>query len=365
MRIERIELKNFRNIDALDIDRLKGVVFFTGENGSGKTNILESISIASQLKSFRNADDRDMIKWDEKGFFIAVTDGNNNSYEVGFSSEEERVKKKTKFNGNHIVKASEYYSRLLTVFYGPEDNSLINGTHENRRKYIDSVIAKTSSEYIRVLNEFRKIITSRNALLKEIKENRKKEAELDIWDSMFADRAFRIIEKRNSVMNSFSSYFRNSYEKISGMNEIPDIVYRPNMNEKEASEILEKLEKGRKKDIAFGSSLQGPHRDHYCFMKKNLEISSYGSQGQIRIAAIALKSAEKRLIEEIKNEKAILIVDDIFSELDEKRRENLVTELGSGNQVFFSMVRADESIKKRFEDMVSYEVIGGKVRLCI
>ena len=354
MRIERIELKNFRNIDALDIDRLKGVVFFTGENGSGKTNILESISIASQLRSFRNAEERDMIKWDEKGFFISVKDEKNNSYEVGFSSESERVRKRTKVNGNQIAKASEYYSRLLTVFYGPEDNSLINGTHETRRKYIDSVIAKTSTEYIRLLNEFRKILTSRNALLKEIKENRKKESELDIWDSLFSDRALKIIEKRRSVMDSFSVHFRSSYEKISDMNEIPDIVYKPNLIEKDISSISERIEKGRKKDIAFGSSLQGPHRDHYCFMNKDMEISSYGSQGQIRIAAIALKSAENKLVEEVKNEKSILIVDDIFSELDEDSRHIVFSIIDKQQTIITS---AEEELLPRFKEIHGASII--------
>ena len=365
MRIERLELKNFRNIDALDISDLKGVVFFTGENGSGKTNILESISIASQLKSFRNADDRDMIQWNEDGFFVSITDDKKNTYEVGFSNQEEKLKKKTKMNGNEVIKASDYYSRLMTVCCGPEDAALVNGTHESRRKYIDSVIAKMSGEYIRLLNEFRKILTSRNTLLKEIKEGRKKESDLDVWDDIFSDRASIIMKKRHSCMDVFSVQFRKSYERISDMKEIPDIVYRPNMNDFDSGSIFKSLEKGRKKDIAFGSSLHGPHRDHYLFVKNDMEISSYGSQGQIRIAAIALKCAEKRMIEEVKNEKSILVVDDIFSELDEKRRGKLVTELSSGNQVFFSMVKADESICRSFDDIDIYEVSSGKVRLCI
>ena len=173
------------------------------------------------------------------------------------------------------------------------------------------------------------------------------------------------MEKRRAAMEFFSIHFRSSYERISDMNEIPDIRYLPNMQECDSRAIAGKIERGRKKDIAFGSSLQGPHRDRYCFMKKDMEISSYGSQGQIRIAAIALKSAERKLVEEVKNEKAILIVDDIFSELDERRRGNLVTELGSVNQVFFSMVRADEAIWNRFDDIDIYEVSGGKVRLCV
>ncbi len=361
MRIESLDIKNFRNIELLNIGSLKGVNFFTGENGSGKTNILESISIASNLKSFRNAEDRDMIKWEQNFFHISVKDEMNNSYEVGYSLEDEKIRKRTRLNGNQIQKASDFYSKLITVFFGPDDAVLVNGSPDKRRRYIDSVIAKVSSEYIRSLNEFKKIVSSRNALLKEIREKRKKESDLDVWDNLFSERASFIMEKRNSIMCSFSSHFMKSYDRISEMTDIPEMVYKPSIENFDRSYVLKSIERNRKKDIFTGSTLLGPHRDNYLFMKNSLDISSYASQGQIRIAAIALKCAEKNLIENIKNEKSVLVVDDVFSELDEKRRKTLVSELSQGNQVFFSMVKIDEKLKNQFEDISMFEVHGGKV----
>ena len=180
MRIEKINLHNFRNFEVMEIGNISRIVFFTGENGSGKTNILESISIISQLKSFRNAGDRDMIKWDNNSFHISITDDNRNEYEVGYSDEEEKIKKKIKLNGNRIARASDFYSRLLTVFFGPDDLVLIKGTPEIKRRYVDSVIAKMKPDYIKLLGDFKKILISRNSIIKEIKENKRNESCLDI-----------------------------------------------------------------------------------------------------------------------------------------------------------------------------------------
>jgi DNA replication and repair protein RecF len=363
MRIENLYVKNFRNIKFLNIENFRGVNFFIGENGSGKTNILESISIASNLKSFRNADDRDMITWDQNVFHISVKDEMGNCYEVGFSHEEGKIKKRTRLNGNQVKKASDFYSRLLTVFFGPDDNVLVNGSPEKKRRYIDSVIAKVSNDYILSLNELRKIVSSRNIILKEIKERRKKESDLDIWDNLFAEKSSFVINKRKQIIIPFSSNFKESYENISDMVDIPEIVYKPSIDSTDRSHILQTIEKNRKKDILSGTTLLGPHRDNYYFMKDSMDISSYASQGQIRIAAITLKCAEKNLIENIKKEKSILVVDDVFSELDDKRRMKLVSELSQGNQVFFSMVKVDEKIKARFEDISLFEVNEGKVSL--
>ena len=145
------------------------------------------------------------------------------------------------------------------------------------------------------------------------------------------------------------------------MSEIPDFLYKPSLRSPDKEEILKDLQKNRKRDISAGTTLVGPHRDNYVFQKEDKDISSYGSQGQIRIAAVSLKNAERRMIEEIKKDKAVLIIDDIFSELDEKRRKKLVFELSEGNQIILSMVNIEEEAKNWFPDISVYEVKKGEI----
>lgn len=361
MFIRNLELKTFRNYQILNIDNIKNVNFFIGTNGSGKTNILESISYISHLKSFRNVSEKDIIKWDNDCFYISMTDDKKNKYEVGCHIEDGKLKKKIKINGDIVNRLSLFYSKVMTVFFCPDDAHIINGNPDPRRRYFDSVIAKADNDYIKTLSDFKKILSSRNFILKEIRIGKKKEKELDIWDSLFAEKAEKIILSRESFNSVFSDLFRESYRKISDKNDIPSIKYSPNMDVFDKDKILSTLHNNRQKDIVIGTSHCGPHRDDFVIEMNEKNMKFCGSQGQIRTAAISLKNAEKYFIEKETGDKSILIVDDVFSELDAKRKSNLVSELSSGNQVFFSMVKIDESVISNYNDLIVYNVEDGKV----
>ena len=365
MIIKKAVLKNFRNFDFLEIEFNNEMNFITGSNGSGKTNILESLSIVSQLKSFRNAEERSVIKWEKDGYHILSETEDGIIFEIGCGIFEGKIKKKVKINSSHISKISDYYGLIKTVSFSPDDGEIITGSPDIRRKYFDSEISKTDKEYLNDIYEFRKINNSRNKILKEIREKgtfSSKDEELDIWDDMYALKSFNIINKRYFFINAFKDFFQKSYEYISGGTENINISYNSFFENNSYEEIKKILKKNRIKDILYGSSTKGPHRDIYNFKNINgLFFETYASQGQKRAAAISVKNSEKKYLESISGIKCILLVDDVFSELDEKRRLNMVKELCAGNQVLFTMVKVDDSFIDIFKNCRIFDVEKGIV----
>jgi len=365
MIIKKAVLKNFRNFELLDICFNSEMNFITGSNGSGKTNIIESISVLSQLKSFRNADERSIIKWGSDSYFISLESDDGSIFDVGCGNYGGKLKKRVKINGTHITRISDYYGKIKTVSFSPDDSEIINGSPDARRKYFDSVISKTDNEYLNDIYDFRKINVSRNKVLKEIREKGDfncKGEELDIWDEMFSLKTFNIIKKRFLFIDEYKELFQSSYEYITGGSEHIYISYSSTFKDCSADDIKKGLKKNRIKDILNGSSLRGPHRDQYFFKNEDgLFFETFASQGQKRAAAISVKNAEKKYLEKKTSGKCILLVDDVFSELDEKRRLNMVKELCSGNQVLFTMVHIDEYYTEIFKNCRIFDVEKGSV----
>jgi DNA replication and repair protein RecF len=351
MILKKVELKKFRNFETLNVSLSEGINFFIGSNGSGKTNFLEGISVLSQLRSFRTNEDKDLIKWGEKGFYIRAEDNDSISYEFGSYIEDLNLRKRAKIDGIQIKKISEFYSKVLTVSYCPDDAFIISGNPDLRRRYFDSVMSKIDKSYICHLSDYKRIIFSRNKVLKEIRDGLKSENDLDIWDEILAEKSVKIVNSRSEFIDSFKSYFFESYNSISDKGDSPDLKYCPNITSLIIEEHIDHLRKLRKKDIIIGASTHGPHRDDFIFFNNNISFKSFASQGQKRTAAIALKNAEKIYIENRTGVKSILLVDDVFSELDERRKINLIETLCQGNQVLFTAVDVERSILEKFKNI--------------
>ena len=342
MYLTELSCKNFRNYPELCVNFSPEINFITGKNGTGKTNILEAIAVCSHIKSFRNVSDSDMMRWHTDNYYCSsrVHTDVVHRYEVGCSIEKERLKKRVKIDGREINRISDYYGKLQTVVFSPVDINLVNGAPEIRRRFIDSVISKTDPVYLENLNEFRKILMSRNRLLKSLRERKTSDTrQLDVFDALFAEKASYIIKKRRAFIEIFQMLFSESYRKI-GLNDSgPDIKYIESINVDSDNDIVTSLISRRQKDIMSGNTGAGPQRDDIRLqMSENIHFTSYASQGQRRTAGIALKAAEFSYLEKKLSTKAIILVDDIFSELDEERRANMVKILSRGNQVIFTMV---------------------------
>lgn len=355
MEISELTIRNFRNFDFLKIKFSGSINFIIGDNGSGKTNLLEAISVAATLKSFRNNIDADMIKWGSDSYFCRadLKDSENSVFEVGCMNSTTGLKKKVKIDGAQILKSSDYYGKFLTVVFSPIDINLVNGSPEVRRKYFDSVISKYDNEYMKTLSEFKKILFSRNQLLKKMRTDTESFDELNVWDKFFIEKAEIITKKRKSFIESFNNIFEKTYESIaeeSNMDSRPGINFFSSFDVLSDDDLKQLMLKNRKKDIITGTTNSGPHRDDYIISNRNsVKFTSFASQGERRTASIAVKISEKIIIEKATSGKCVLLVDDIFSELDEKRRANMIDLLRGGNQVIFTV--SSGSTVNSFSDM--------------
>jgi len=341
MFVNSIVLKKFRNYETLDLGFSSGINVIVGPNGSGKTNILEAVSVAANIRSFRGAADADMVKWGEESYFCRLTLSGSafKELEIGYSSVPGTIRKKAKVDGCEIHRASDYFGRLLTVIYSPGDTLIISGPPEVRRRFFDAIIARVDREYLPLIGEFKKILASRNRLLKALLEKRTRVSELDVWDEMLATSSSGIVNKRMDFLESFTPSFIGAYQRIAKQDGVPGLRYHGTLGEGSVYEIREKISASRRRDIAAGMTTAGPHRDDYVLYHENgRPFSSCSSQGQKRTASIALKNAERLFIEKATGERVVLMVDDVFSELDPERRENLVDSLQGDNQVIFTMV---------------------------
>ncbi|TFH41895.1 MAG: DNA replication/repair protein RecF [Chrysiogenales bacterium] len=351
MHIKDLTARNFRNYSELHITFSPEINFIIGRNGVGKTNILEAISIASNIKTFRNIHDSEIIKWKEDAYYCSVTMGGgyDSLFEVGCIHVPNSVKKKLKIDGKEIKSASEYYGRLLTVILSPNDINIINGNPDTRRRFFDGAISKIDTSYFKILGDFKKILASRNSLLKHSRNSVHEKQQLDVWDIIFSEKASHLMKRRREFSENFTSIFQKHYADIAEDDEVPFIRYKGSCESENSDDIFKQLVKNRERDHIIRSTIIGPQRDDYIIENKDsVRFVNYASQGQRRTAAVTLKVSECVMIEEHTNKRAVILVDDIFSELDEKRRLKIIDILRRGNQIIFTMVHYEPEKLFRF-----------------
>ncbi|MFH0975575.1 MAG: DNA replication/repair protein RecF [Spirochaetota bacterium] len=345
MFIKELAVRNFRNYTKAFFEFSPGINLIAGPNAAGKTNILESISVIANLRSFRNISDHEIIKWGETSYHCSLILGGVSfeKFEIGCSVFSGNIQKKAKIDGIVKKKISDYYGKFLTVIFSPEDINLISGPPEARRKFIDGIISKTDAGYLDTLSDFKRILAARNKLLRDIREKRQgRSSELDVWDDMLAVRSSVILKKRIEFLKNYNSSFTDSGRRISGNEETPYIEYNASLSSFEENDILKKFHQTRDKDIITGFTGIGPHRDDFTLLyKKGILFKDCASQGQKRTAAVSLKIAEYRFIENQTKEKAVVLIDDIFGELDEKRKDRLMDVVKDGNQILITAVNPD------------------------
>ena len=366
MYIQKVILKNFRNYENMSIEFSPSLNIIFGYNGTGKSNILEALSVASTLRSFRNNHDQDMIRWGKSDYYCSaeVADNEEKLFEVGCMVHDSRMRKKAKIDNKEIKNIFEYYGRLLTVIFSPWDINIINGAPDLRRRFIDSVISKIDITYLEDLSDFKKILLSRNRYLKALRDNKAGDLrELDVWDQLFAEKSSRIIQRRYGFISEFREMFMKSYAGISGEDGSPCLSYHASLDETDQEYISRKLMELRNRDLILGSTCIGPQRDDFILKNtQGIHFTNYASQGQRRTAAICLKIAECEAVESTNNKRAVIMIDDVFSELDEERRANMIDLLHRDNQIIITMVDRS-SIDTAFRETRDYNIShGGTVK---
>ena len=330
MYIKEINLKNFRCYENADLKFSSGTNIIYGLNAAGKTNILEAVYLFCTGRSHRRALIEEMIK---EGCDLSEIIIKFKSYNRDFSGSlkfSKDKKKLLKINSAEIKKLSEISNYINIVMFSPEDLSIIKGFPSERRRFADMAISQIKPVYLKLLNDYIKTVAQRNSLLKNINSTGKGEEMLDVWDEAMAELASSIVIYRYNFICDLKKYFYEIYNKISSENiKMRYICSFYNDFEKDLSKetikgkLLEKLALSRKKDIENGATQNGIHKDDFLFFIDKREVRRYASQGQQRSLVLSLKLALAELIKDIKGDYPIILLDDIASELDEKRRAYL------------------------------------------
>ncbi|NIR63460.1 MAG: DNA replication/repair protein RecF [candidate division Zixibacteria bacterium] len=337
MFIENLKLAEFRNLKKAEIEFSPKNNLIVGPNGSGKTNILEALFYTGSGRSFRTHLDENLVNTDSEFFRIEAA-GRIGNHEVQIEIGVEPGKRKIiKVNSGAIRKLGELFEYFRLVEFSPYDLEIIIGSPSVRRRYISITISQLDPPHVSVLSDYHKTLAQRNALLKSFEETPKlsasQEASLAVWDEKLAIHAVQIHESRKKYIEKIANLSADFYRKISGLEEYLKIEYNPspNLDEFTSQHFCERLASRRQREIALGQTMYGPHRDDLKFYIDSLEAKNAGSQGQIKTAVLSLKLAQYDYLQETLEKLPIILLDEIFSDLDRKRLDfvmNLLPELG-------------------------------------
>ena len=360
MIIESVNLNNYRNYDELSINLSDGINILYGDNAQGKTNILESIYLCGTTKSHRGSKDKEIIKFDEEESHIKIIIKRN---DVPCRIDMHLKNSKSKgiaVNGIPIKKSSELFGIMNVIFFSPEDLSIIKNGPSERRRFIDMELCQLDKFYLHNLSNYNKVIIQRNKLLKEIYFNYDKSLmdTIDIWNLKLAEYGNKIIKRREEFINQLNDIINKIHFKLSGGLETIEIKYEPNVS---SENIYEKISKSTERDLRMKSTSVGPHRDDLGFFIENIDIRKYGSQGQQRTAALSLKMSEIELVKNITNDTPILLLDDVMSELDSNRQNQLLSSL-DGIQTIVTCTGLDEFIENRININKIFKIVNGTAK---
>ena len=317
MYLQKLSLVNFKNLESQSFDFQQKINCFVGNNGVGKTNILDAIYYLSFAKSYFNSVAVQNIRHGESFFMIEgdyILDDRNEKIVCSLKKGQKKVLKR---NGKSYEKFSEHIGQLPLVIISPADRDLVTEGSDTRRKFIDGVISQQNKNYLKDLLSYNKVLSQRNALLKYFATNRTFDAlNLEVYNERLSEYGARIFEVRKVFLEKFIPIFNEKYQIISDDKETVNLVYKSQLNDFSMKDLLQQsLEKD--KMLQYTSS--GIHKDDLSFEIGNYPIKKFGSQGQQKSYLIALKFAQFEFIKQQSNVVPILLLDDIFDKLDESR----------------------------------------------
>lgn len=330
MYIKSVNLENFRNYTTCQVELYPNLNIFKGSNAQGKTNFLESIYLSSIGKSPKTTKDKDLIKWGQKRAKIGIK-VKKNYYEQDIDLVLSLEQKKTiKINNIAIKKIGDLIGEMPVVYFAPDEIGLIKDGPSFRRKFMDIDISQLNKNYFYLLCRYEKVLNERNKLLKQTKNFDNLMQTIDLWDTQLADISSKIIYCRLDFVDRIKNPSQEIHAFITDNKENLQVKYQ-GLQEKSIEVLKQKLlqlyKEKLKSDFELGFTSIGPHRDDIEIKINNVDIRNFGSQGQQRLATLSLKIAELKLFENITGEKPILLLDDVLSELDEKRCKNLLKQI--------------------------------------
>ena len=373
MKINKIYAVNFRNYGACNLDFSSMINVFYGQNAQGKTNILEAIFYSAFGMSHRTFTEEDLLKLGCKEMAVGVEyDSFSGLHEIKIKKFQQLGRnKKEIFLDGAKVKPKEHYGSLNAVMFSPEDLQLVKGEPSLRRRFFDMQIAQTDPIYYDLLVKYNRVVQQRNKLLKEIRDNEGSSTQLEPWNKEFVALATAIAKKRQLALEKLKVIAGEIYASITGNKEILTIKYELKANNGELLypendfedwEIFytQKLAERERIDILRGNTGIGPHRDDIVLLLNDMSLKSFGSQGQQRSGALALKLSQLEYVRREIGEFPILLLDDVMSELDNSRRAQLLMFIDGKVQTFITV--NDRELIPELAGNNYFEIVQGSVR---
>jgi DNA replication and repair protein RecF len=350
MRLTHLSLHNFRNVVRLDLDLPSGVTVLVGDNAQGKTNLLEAIYYLATSRSPHAGADRELVNWlavEQEPLPYARLVGrvargaSGITIEITLTQRENngnRYRKQIRLNGV-ARRAMDLLGQLNVVLFLPEDIALVSGSPSRRRRYLDVMLCQIDPAYCRSLSRYNKIVTQRNALLRDLRERGGDPGQLLFWDEQLVEHGAILVARRREALVALDESAQAVQSELTDGAERLHLRYQPSVeiDEQESVEAIGEAFKTqlltlRPREIPAGVTLVGPHRDEVRFLINDVDAGVYGSRGQQRTSALSLKLAEVDLMHRETGEHPVLLLDDVFSELDGHRRQFLVAWLSDGFQ---------------------------------
>lgn len=357
MLIKSLALNNFRNIGDLKINFDSDLNILYGNNAQGKTNILESIYVSGTTKSHRGSKDREMINIDsDEGHIRLIIQKNEIERRIDVHLKKNKSKG-IAVDGIPLRKFSEIFGLLQIVFFSPEDLNLIKSSPTERRRFIDMELSQIDKIYLYNITNYNKILVQRNNLLRQIQFNNELISTLEIWDEQLVKYGIEIIKSRREFIKELDSIIKSIHYNLTGGIENLDISYLPNVKE---DEFLEKLKKSRQSELYQKTTLVGIQRDDIVFFINGKDAKKFGSQGQQRSVALSLKLSEIELFKRKTKESPILLLDDVFSELDRNRQNYLIENIG-GIQTIITCTGLEEFVENKKNNCKIYKIVNGNI----
>src|ERR1700761_890904 len=364
MYLQQLSIINFKNYEEAGLTFSDGVNAFLGNNGAGKTNLLDAIHYLSLCKSYFNPIDSQQIKQGTDFFIITGTFNKNDQVENVAVSVKRNQKKQFKRNKKDYQRLADHIGLLPLVMVSPYDISIIIEGSEERRKFIDNVISQTDNTYLDELINYNKILANRNALLKQIADTGRYDPSLlEVLNEQLIISGNKIFEKRRLFMEAFTPIFNKHYQFLSDNAEQVELIYESQLLNDDFGMLLKK---NLERDRVLERTTAGIHKDELQFAIHGMPMKKFGSQGQQKSFLIALKLAQYSFLYQQKGFKPLLLLDDIFDKLDDKRVTKLMQMVSNHDfgQVFITDTSADkvEHIFSRIGvDIRLFEVNSGEI----
>jgi DNA replication and repair protein RecF len=364
MYLQQLSVINFKNYAGAELTFSDGVNVFTGNNGAGKTNLLDAIHYLSLCKSYFNPVDSQQIKQNADFFIITGSFSKNDRNEAVACSVKRNQKKQFKRNKKDYQRLADHIGLFPLVMVSPYDISIIIEGSEERRKFIDNVISQTDNSYLDELIIYNKVLANRNALLKLIADTGRYDPNLlEVLDEQLTGSGNRIFEKRKAFMESFTEIFNKHYQFLSDNAEQVELIYESQLLQDGFAALLKK---NLEKDRVLERTTSGIHKDDLLFAIHGLPMKKFGSQGQQKSFLIALKLTQYSYLNRQKGFKPILLLDDIFDKLDDHRVTKLMQMISNHDfgQVFITDTNVNR-VKNIFNeigvDIKLFKVKGGEI----